>query len=85
MTKDFVCPTCRYVKCRCHDDPLTAAEIRLAHASDAWMDAQDAFELAKQNYHYAFDEVKTLRGQKRVILAMAEEADHALVSDGEAT
>jgi hypothetical protein len=67
MAKDFVCSTCRYVKCRCQNDPLMAAEIRLAHASDEWMDAQYAFELAKQNYHYAFDEVKALRAQKRAI------------------
>jgi hypothetical protein len=77
MARDFVCPTCRYMTCRCQDDPLTAAEIRLAKASDAWMDAQDAFELAKQNYHYAFNEVKTLRGQKRTLVAMAAEDDDA--------
>ena len=45
------------------DDRLLQAQIRLAHASDAWMDAQDAFELAKQNYHFAFDEVTALRRQ----------------------
>ena len=57
------------------DDPLLAAEIRLAHASNAWIDAQDAFELAKQNYHFAFNEVRALRAQKRALIACCEDDD----------
>lgn len=42
MTRDFVCPTCRYVKCRCPlaDEPtMNADDVRTDDDYRAWYEA----------------------------------------------